>query len=89
MFRPSDLYRAFRDLCWPMSGTNPALTRRVLRRCRQHPVMITIDTVSLAILAELEICTAGGPVPRQRAALRRPAQPRARRIDLPDAGRHP
>lgn len=60
MFTLSDLYRAFRDEFWPMSGRNPALTRRVLKGCQQHPVMFSIDTVSLAILAEVHIARADG-----------------------------
>ena len=74
MFTLSDLYRAFRDEFYPMSGRNPALTRRVLKKCHQHPVMISIETVSLAVLAEVHIARADGS---EQSIVRLYADPRS------------
>lgn len=74
MFTLSDLYRAFRDEFYPMSGRNPALTRRVLKGCQQHPVMFSIDSVSLAVLAEVHIARADGT---EHGMLRLYADPRS------------
>jgi hypothetical protein len=54
MFTPTDLVQAFRDEFWPVSGTNPALTRRMLKRCVQHPGILAAPGRPLVILAEIQ-----------------------------------
>lgn len=60
MFTFSDLVQAFRDEFWPVAGENPALTRRTLRRCVQHPGTLADGGRPLIILAEIRMATESG-----------------------------